>query len=161
MRSACLICSGDVDADDLLQHHTGDYHVACFASIGPAGVRVDRWTEEPTKCSLCQQQIARGAVIVRPAHLVVHLRCFFDPPRDWRKSLGAAAARATLAERSILLRARSRLLRQVAMRKQIRARRRRQAAPSVRVAATLFHEVGHHIHETLGRHGDEERAPDR
>jgi hypothetical protein len=130
MRFACLICHHDVRAEDHLQHHTGDYHITCFASIGAAALSVDRWTDEPTKCSLCQQQIARGAVIIRPADLVVHLRCFFEPPREWRKSVGAAAARATLAELGMILRYRSRLLRQVAMRNQIRARRRRQTARS-------------------------------
>ena len=90
--ATCLICADEIATGELRQHLTGDYHTGCFTTIAAAGITVDRWTGEEATCALCQQDIARQAVVVKPAHLVVHLRCFFTPPRAARKSLGAAAA---------------------------------------------------------------------
>jgi len=94
----CLICADEIATGELRQHLTGDYHTGCFTTIAAAGITVDRWTGEEAKCALCQQDIARQAVVVKPAHLVVHLRCFFTPPRAARKSLGAAASIESAAQ---------------------------------------------------------------
>ena len=100
----CLLCSESIATADRHQHLTGDYHKACFASVAAAGLRVEI-SEKTAVCS----------IIVRPAHLAVHLACFFTPPRYGRHSLGAAAAGQTLNEYSVALRQRSLLLRRMAV----------------------------------------------
>ena len=110
----CLLCSESIATADRHQHLTGDYHKACFASVAAAGLRVEI-SEKTAVCALCSDGVASGSIVVRPAHLVVHLACFFTPPRYGRHSLGAAAAGQTLNECSVALRQRSLLLRRMAV----------------------------------------------
>lgn len=132
----CLICARPVAAHELLQHLTGDYHNACFASIAAAGVRVERWMGDGARCHLCRAHILAHAVVVRPAQLVVHLACFFTPPSASRASLGAAAWGQTPREVSDGLRKCSMVLRRMSERAQARAyalRARYHAARRVRL----------------------------
>ena len=125
MKHRCLICADDIAAGDLLQHLTGDYHSACFSSIAAAGVSIERWSADGdgngARCSLCRDGIAPRAVVVRPGELVVHLSCFFNPPRVSRNSLGAAAWAPTLKEQSLGLRRCAQVLRRESVRAQARA----------------------------------------
>ena len=116
----CLICTGSIAGTDRHQHLTGDYHKACFASVASAGLRVER-SETAGSCALCGDGVAAGSVIVRPAQLAVHLACFFIPPRNGRRSLGAAAPALTLSERSVALRQCARVMRRMARCAQERA----------------------------------------
>lgn len=118
MEHRCLICADQVAEGELLQHLTGDYHRACFASIAAAGVTIERWkpsggggSSDGARCLLCRDGIAPFAIVVRPGGFVVHLKCFFNPPRASRASLGAAAWRQTVREQSLGLCRRSEILR--------------------------------------------------
>jgi len=94
----CLICADEIATGELRQHLTGDYHTGCFTTIAAAGITVDRWTGEEAKCALCQQYIARQAVVVKPAHLRRAFALLLHSPRAARKSLGAAASIESAAQ---------------------------------------------------------------
>jgi|SRR5262249_36821246 len=142
MQRICLICADVIPASDLHQHLTGDYHRACFASIAAANVKVERWTQDDTaQCDLCHKDLPPFAVVLRAAHLVVHVRCFFIPPAYSSKSVGACAAMLTLTQRSVALRRYSHVLRRMARRTQMRAHAVRRADRSASAAADFLGEV--------------------
>jgi hypothetical protein len=73
------------------------------------------------RLSLCGRPVAPHAVVVTPGDLVVHLRCFFDPPAAGRKSLGAGASTRTQREHGTALCRCSHVLIRMALRTQARA----------------------------------------
>lgn len=138
MHPVCLICASHITAEELYQHLTGDYHQACFDSITAATLSVEYWNGNGACCHLCGRSIALHAVVVTPGDLVVHLRCFFDPPAAGRKSLGAGAWTRTQRERGTALCRCSRVLIRMSLRTQARAyalRERHRAAARHRLTA--------------------------
>ena len=103
MHHVCSICADPIAAGEWYQHAAGDYHRACFESIAAASVNVERWNGAAADCSLCHDRVAPHSLVVIPAQLVVHLRCFFNPPTAGRKSVGASAAQSTLIDHSAAL----------------------------------------------------------
>jgi hypothetical protein len=60
------------------------------------------------QCLMCSRPIESGEIAVELIHTAIaHLRCFFGTTNGGVRSLGAAAARRSVGERSRLLRAQS------------------------------------------------------